>query len=243
MKTQERGFYRSVLKVLTNISANSAKLIERGAKAQADKTPSAYQGFLTRLFESNLLRIAEASAKLILEELTGEKDFSGSLEVKFISLFEIARNAIKAWVNTYAAAKVRQILDNTRDLIRKAIARGDELNEPPRVLARRIKSETGGIIARRRALTIARTETGIAASVGADAAADATGLHLDKVWFATADERTRADHAQAHNQRVPMNGLFVVGKSRLRYPRDPNGPPEQIINCRCMVLYEPKLPA
>ena len=130
----------------------------------------------------------------------------------------------------------------TRKRIRNSIARGEEQDEPPRVLAKRIVEETGGEIARRRAITIARTESLTAASVGADEAAKATGLQLDKQWLATEDQRTRPTHHAADGQRVDMDGLFTVGGALMKFPRDPNGPAKETINCRCICLYKPRLP-
>ena len=56
---------------------------------------------------------------------------------------------------------------------------------------------------------------------------------LEKVWIATNDEKTRPSHVEAHGQRVPLDALFAVGLDDLEYPGDPNGSPEEIINCRC----------
>ncbi len=237
----ERVLISDLEKVLKAITRSAAKLVASEQYDQAEKVANTYQGPLTRLFEGRLEAAAYASAKLVLEELTGTKSSDG-MERKFFSLFEIAQTAVREWINAYAAAKVVRILETTRLRIRRSIARGNEQNEPPRVLARRIRQETGGEIARRRAETIARTETGIAASVGAAAAAEATGLQLDKRWFSTEDERTRPTHNAAHDQVRAMHQLFDVGGAKMRFPRDPNGPPQEVINCRCIVLYEPRLP-
>lgn len=237
----ERALRADMEKVLKQIARSASKLVGQGLNDQAIRLPDAYQSQLTRLFEGRLEAAAMAQAQLVIEELTGEKSTAG-LEKKFLSLFEIAQAAIRTWIVSYAAAKVTRILETTRMRIRKSIERGEEQSEPPRVLARRIVEETGGEIARGRAETIARTESLTAASVGADEAAKATGLQLDKVWTSAEDMRTRPTHAAAEGQRVDMNALFDVGGAKLRFPRDPNGPAKEVINCRCTVLYEPRLP-
>jgi hypothetical protein len=62
---------------------------------------------------------------------------------------------------------------------------------------------------------------------------------LTKSWVATGDVRTRPSHLRAHVQYkdnpIPINQPFIVGpkKARLMYPGDPNGPPEETIQCRC----------
>lgn len=58
-----------------------------------------------------------------------------------------------------------------------------------------------------------------------------------KEWLATDDERVRPTHWQAHEQRVPLETPFVVGTAMLAYPGDPSGPDEEVINCRCTLIY------
>jgi len=58
-----------------------------------------------------------------------------------------------------------------------------------------------------------------------------------KSWVATADTRTRQSHLRAHMtykaNPIPVEEPFIVGGAKLMYPGDPNGPPEETINCRC----------
>lgn len=58
---------------------------------------------------------------------------------------------------------------------------------------------------------------------------------LEKCWIATMDGRTRDTHFAADGQRAPLTGTFTVGGAHLRYPADPDGPPEETRNCRCRV--------
>jgi uncharacterized protein with gpF-like domain len=61
---------------------------------------------------------------------------------------------------------------------------------------------------------------------------------MRKVWISAEDDRTREDHIEADGQAVGMQDSFTIGGWELAYPGDPNGPAEQIINCRCTVGYE-----
>jgi hypothetical protein len=92
-------------------------------------------------------------------------------------------------------------------------------------------------ITRIRANLIARTETHGAANVGADQAARATGLVLQKEWVSANSERTRPAHSAADGQVRDMDMAFNVGGERLMYPGDPNGSSGNIINCRCAVSH------
>ncbi|WP_159728368.1 phage minor head protein [Methylosinus sp. Ce-a6] len=137
---------------------------------------------------------------------------------------------------------VQRVSQSLKRLIRGSLKRGKEANEPPRVLARRMRDETGGEIGQRRALVIARTETHTASQVGSEAAANATGLALDKEWGATEDARTRPDHHDADGQTVDKDADFVVGGERCKFPGDASLSAKQRANCRCVTLWVPRIP-
>lgn len=59
-----------------------------------------------------------------------------------------------------------------------------------------------------------------------------------KEWVSTHDSHTRPTHHAADGQRQELNAHFVVGGAFLQYPGDPDGPPEEIISCRCTTTYD-----
>lgn len=87
---------------------------------------------------------------------------------------------------------------------------------------------------------IARTETIGASNAGAwngaSAIAEITGDRMFKQWFATMDTRVRLDHSRAHHQVVPLETDFIVGGYLMAYPAAPDGPAEEVCNCRCALL-------
>lgn len=64
--------------------------------------------------------------------------------------------------------------------------------------------------------------------------AEYLGNRMHKAWIATLDNRTRHSHAMLDGVAIPLNEIFDNGCSR---PRDPNGRPEEICNCRCSLEY------
>lgn len=58
---------------------------------------------------------------------------------------------------------------------------------------------------------------------------------LEKCWIATIDGKTRNTHFAADGQRAPLAGTFTVGGASLHFPGDPDGPPDETMNCRCRV--------
>lgn len=98
-----------------------------------------------------------------------------------------------------------------------------------------------------RAETIARTETLKAVSQARHEAlrqaSESAGFDTDTVrrtWNATLDDRTRDTHADMDGQTVVgMDTPFESSSgAQLLYPGDPDAPPEEIINCRCVLTFE-----
>ena len=64
--------------------------------------------------------------------------------------------------------------------------------------------------------------------------AEDMGNFITKIWIATLDNRTRDAHAERDGEEIALDDEFAPGLSR---PRDPNGAPEEICNCRCSLKY------
>jgi hypothetical protein len=73
-----------------------------------------------------------------------------------------------------------------------------------------------------------------------------------KTWTSRGDALVRPEHREAHGQEVPENLRFVVRSpeydqqhygagehQQLREPRDPDGTPGAVINCRCQAVVDP----
>jgi hypothetical protein len=83
---------------------------------------------------------------------------------------------------------------------------------------------------------IARTEVMGAYNSGTRLGGEALGAYgpLEHSWLATGDNRTRESHAEADGQTIPFDQPFTVGGASLLYPGDSSGPPEEVVNCRCV---------
>jgi SPP1 gp7 family putative phage head morphogenesis protein len=82
---------------------------------------------------------------------------------------------------------------------------------------------------------IARTETIKALNVVSYRLYGAWGVTHHE-WLAVHDNRTRQDHRDVDGQVVEIGKTFNVGGFPMLYPGDPNGPPEETINCRCTTI-------
>ena len=63
--------------------------------------------------------------------------------------------------------------------------------------------------------------------------AEKLGIEIEKEWISTLDKHTRETHRDLDGQRQALHDPFEIDGYELMYPRDPNGAPEMIINCRC----------
>jgi HK97 family phage portal protein len=62
---------------------------------------------------------------------------------------------------------------------------------------------------------------------------------MTKRWHAHDDERTRPSHKAADGQEVRGDQSFRVGIGFLRFPCDPTGPLQEIVQCRCWTTWHP----
>lgn len=166
-------------------------------------------------------------AKRVRSEVSPKKDE--------IDLF--FNNAMEAFVAGNVIDRILGITDHSRELLTRIINQALEegLSIPNTV---KLIRDTWKEFSRFRAERIARTEIISASNYGSIIGAESTGLNLKKIWLSTRDNRVRDSHALADAQKREMKDNFLVGASQLRFPGDPAGAPEEVINCRCTVIYE-----
>ena len=211
-----------------------------GADAATIEKVNQFQAKLEQVLFRRLGQAARDFGTTFLDRLRqSQKSHALMLEQKgSIDIFE---GAIVEWLRQYAAERAEQISETVRAKVRKILLETFADGEGEAATAKKLREEIGGQVSLASAARIARTEAHTAASIGTDQAARSTGLDMVKEWGATEDSRTRPTHAEADGQQVEMNDTFQVGSASLEYPGDPNGPAKEIINCRCVVLYRPRL--
>ena len=137
--------------------------------------------------------------------------------------------------------KLKEWLEGTRrelsQVVRQVIydaQREDPRPSPTQVAARLYRRSViaeGGPFNEARALRIARTETASAENFGLLTGLAAAGFsHIE--WITISDDRARDSH-RANGVVIEIGDKYANG---LKYPGDPDGPPEEVINCRCRVV-------
>lgn len=138
-----------------------------------------------------------------------------------------------------------QRLATLEPLLGKTLA-GEVISSVRRGVALGVKTETialsitrqarsSGKIAERRATLIATTEAHGARRSGEHQGALAAGMQR-KRWRTTLGERSRQAHKDCEREGwIPIDATFQA--SGLEYPGQRPAPPEQVINCACLLEY------
>lgn len=145
--------------------------------------------------------------------------------------------ATDAWLARNLGKKITGITETSRKRIAAQILEGTKKGESLPQIAKRIDKFYLESIIPNRSMVIARTEVGAATSWAQHEVALDSDVPMEKEWLSQRDKRVRDTHVVADGQRVGLDDPFVVGEDELQYPRDPSGSPEEIIECRCDVLY------
>lgn len=132
------------------------------------------------------------------------------------------------------AEKMEGVIRTTEDDLRRQVQQGLQNNESVGTIAGRIRQyvEDDG---EHRAETIAQT-TVTGGFESQQLEAFRTAGFEGKRWLTQRDDRVRESHQDAGRQQRPLDVPFTVGGAQLMYPSDPNGPSDEVVNCRCTMV-------
>jgi len=231
------GIYRAALhRVLARAEAETV----RGLHSQAPKAKSQ-----TSISNTTLGNVSAAVGVFDLTKF--KKDFFATMaEAGKEAWIESARGAVSAlgidasqvtdagiiqrFINK-RANKMADIPDDVYAQIKQTLEEGAQAGETMDDMAKRVQA-TFSDISEGRADLIARTETASAYSDAALESMRAAGI-TRKRWVTAHDERVRISHSAAEMEgAIPIDQPFGNG---LMEPADPDGPAEEVINCRCYI--------
>jgi hypothetical protein len=144
---------------------------------------------------------------------------------------------VVAFAETQSAERVVDIDDGTMRRIQQVVKGSITDKLTPRETARAIRDTLAGA-SRPRSFAIARTEVGTATAYGDHLAARESGLDLLKVWSTAGDGGKRhPSYPGLDGQERELDEPFDVGGFEMMHPLDPDGPAEEVVNCRCALIY------
>ena len=133
---------------------------------------------------------------------------------------QVIRDEIQSQTDRSPSAEGRAEIASWRVFTRRALAQTSE-PDPSTILSQ------------------AQTIAAMLSTSVLNTAAVAIGREQDepmlKTWITVKDERVRASHAAVHGQSVPLGEKFTVGGVPMDRPGDLSAPPEETLNCRCLV--------
>jgi SPP1 gp7 family putative phage head morphogenesis protein len=158
-----------------------------------------------------------------------------ALSFKFFGFSdEFAReiiNYFRMYLLNKAVIKVSQTTrDHILQVLEKATLQGWSNDQ---IVKEILESPEARIEVRNRARKIVRTESVRAANYGIQLGANKYEYEVEKEWLSIVDNRIRHSHRNVDGERRSVDGVFSNG---LRFPGDPNGSPENTINCRCRLV-------
>lgn len=191
---------------------------------------------LVIIHRSFFYKASELGVRQTLVETLNLAGSELNIRVEQVKLKQVIHRAL-----IRSSQNLKLVNPNTQKRIANQLREGLEAGEGINELESRIRVELGSN--RAKALRIARTETGSAVSAGRHAGLEASGVKL-KSWLSARDKAVRDSHREAeatYADGIPLDQSFKVGSNEtgwfnLLYPGDPGGPPQEIINCRCVEL-------
>lgn len=66
-----------------------------------------------------------------------------------------------------------------------------------------------------------------------------SGKYTKKTWKTVLDDRVRDNHMAVDGVTIPIDDVFSVGTSEMRFPKDTElgASPQDLINCRCYITF------
>lgn len=166
---------------------------------------------------------------------------AGAVASKYGNIFDVT-NPLTAKVFAQTGSQIQGIAETTQAdvmrIIRESYEQGLSIPDTAKAIRSGMKESSMA-----RAVLIARTELAGAVNGGSLAATriveQATGDSYVKTWLTAPGAKfpRHEDYDGLDEQTVAMDEAFDVGGSPLQFPGDPDGPPEEVCNCRCTLVY------
>ena len=249
----ERNFERQFKREFKRMSAQASQDYSDGGLNRALVGMEIHQENIRAVLE-RLYILAGKSSERYLKDFFG-KSFRIKIERKeslfdidateLDDPFELATVEMMQIFRRQAFDQSKTIAETSKEGLRVATAQLAETGVGEIVIAKEIRKVLD-VKNKFRAATIARTETGIALSESQYAIINDLELPtMVKEWSAVIDGRTRKAHREVDGTIKKKDELFSVdtkkGRDLMRFPQDrKNGSKENLINCRCILLWQPE---
>ncbi len=245
---QSNKMENAVIRLLRRVGILAAKQLRETGSLPPQWVINEHQEDFNALFERQYKRTIELFSDRIFNDI--EKDikhftFTRSYNVERKGLDEAIQSfdvLADDWIIANGTTQSVLVAQTSMKDIAKIIAVGTEEQIGVNAIAKLINN-TIPDIARFRARAIAVTETHNAAMFANITSTRQADRELDlgllKVWEPVIDNDTRDDHRDMlSHPAILLDELFDVAGNAMDRPGDPGAPAEQVINCRCALVYQ-----
>lgn len=223
------------------------------SKALKGKDPKVAEFALHQVIDAGMKDIAKTLSrhiKFTVEDFGAEVFNNAKSQLKILETKKNEKTWIE-WADRYVKTRtgnaISQIEGTTRKQVRKVVQNlvSEALQDDGDLdVAGGLRDQFEGL-SKGRAMTIARTEVGMAAnSATLEAAKSLEVPNLKKEWVSLQDDRTRdgekdgANHLDMNGERVGIDEKFTVPPDAdMDGPGDPAGGADQVCNCRCTLVF------
>lgn len=218
------------------LERNANAIVRRYRRAMRVVTAAGEPNLDQVLNEADLTDAQRKALKLAREELARQAAFAQAVD--FGISFAITSPALPRLIEEHAGRQAERIFAGSREIVARVLAQSFEEGWSVPQTAKAIQSKLKEA-KRWQATMLARTDLIGLANAGSYAAALQLGEQAPvyKRWINADDEKVRPTHVEAQNQIVRLEQEFTVGGAALRFPGDPLGPDDEVINCRCTLVY------
>lgn len=168
-------------------------------------------------------------------------------EMRINQRFDIENPQVKAFLEKYAADRVRHINDTTRSMLKKTISEAYNNGEGLKEVLGRIRDVFEGNVSAFRARRIARTEVVTLTNNARYEAARQSGVAQKKRWISeqlptTREEKNGANHMLMHGIIKDFDEPFEApnrsgGVDLMQMPGDITASGENVCGCLCIAAY------
>jgi polyhydroxyalkanoate synthesis regulator phasin len=239
MAAIERKFEKSILGILKKQYRLVAEVIEMGS-TDIDHVLHLTFNETEKIFQRYYKMIYVLFSGIIFNQIDEDKNF---VQYEQKTIKETFFETMRRWAKTRMGEAIVNIHTSTKNKISGIIESMVSDGKSNREIAKEILATSREIKTINRAKTIARTETHTVSMKSTNEAMNSTGLRYTKQWVSAMDSRTRSkpfSHVAADGEEVDKDGYYFNTGGKLFYPGDPAGSPGNIINCRCIEIYNTK---
>ena len=172
---------------------------------------------LTELYEELYEKGIKAGVQRTAKEL-------GLTGLAYEPLREELLGEMNMRISTIPPVVLRTIKNRLQKEITEGLVKGESINE----IQDRVRKVYN--MSQKNALRIARTETVASVMSGRMKVYEKAGVKKH-MWLTAMDEHVRSSHARIHGEIRTVGEKFSNG---LRFPGDPLGSADEVINCRCV---------